>query len=131
MLNTPAIFPQVGSYALLELAGETRLVRIQHRHVGDRAGCALVSFPGSFNASGSTTVGLDLLIDGTPLTPTEHAEAARLERELSGKPASTRSKAYRRYMALRERDIRSETMARLMERAGLKPLIQQLAEIAA
>lgn len=129
MLNNPTPFPLVGSYALYETACETHLVRIQHRDMSGREGAALISFPGSFAASGSKTVPLADLIDGTPLTLDERAEMQATLRAM-GAAAIHNSRAARakRYLALRERDIRSETMQRLMERAGLRSTFQLLRE---
>lgn len=118
MLKVHAPFPQVGSYALLEEGGKTFLVRIQHRDP-EGQGLALISFPGSYNASGNRKVAIADLIDGTPLTDAERREYAALEGALAGTSASTRSKKYKRYMALRLRDIAADSLAEALRRAGL------------
>ncbi|MES2137992.1 MAG: hypothetical protein V4502_13165, partial [Pseudomonadota bacterium] len=71
MLNTPAPFPYVGSYGLLETddreSPRTELIRIVFR----REGFTTVSFPLREGASGNREVPEDALIDGTPLTREE------------------------------------------------------------
>jgi hypothetical protein len=116
MLKAPTPFPQVGSYALLELDGTAQAVRIQRKDPAtpDEATVALQSVANA--ASGFRTVPLAELIDGTPLTEAEAQEYRELERTVPAAPSrSNRVKeAQARYAALRERAIHSDTLARLL-----------------
>lgn len=111
MLTAPAPFPQIGAYALFYDDGDrkTHLVRIQRRHGPD----AVISFPLRAGASGTRTVPLADLLDGTPLTGSERAEWRRLEAELRGmvRPGKARID---RAAELRLREIRSMKLADLM-----------------
>lgn len=95
MLAIPTPFPNQGSYALIDIDGETRAARIISRHDDGAATIALLDRAG---ASGNRTVAFDALLDPTELTEAERAEMARLS------PATGR-KAQARYKALRLRDI--------------------------
>lgn len=81
MLRTPAPFPQVGSYALIQIDGRNHLARLQARTAG---GDVLISLPLLADvASGNRTVSIDALIDGTPLTDFEQRELDRLTTEVA------------------------------------------------
>lgn len=107
MLNTPAPFPQVGSYALIEEEGSNQLVRILAK---DQAGSATVSFPLRPGASGTKTVPTAKLLDGTPLTDGERREMNELERG-----GGRRRSAIQRLKAFRSRDIHSAILGRLLD----------------
>jgi len=71
MLSTPTPYPQVGSYALLDLDGTAQLARIIAR---DQGGSAVVSLPLIPGSSGNRSVTIGELEDPTPLTPEERTE---------------------------------------------------------
>lgn len=121
MLSAATPFPQTGAYALYLLGSELALVRIQHRHVGDRDGMALISFPRTFAASGSKTVPLADLVDGTPLDDAERAEMNRLAGDLARAKSGARGAKAKaaRWVALKQRDIHAATMADKLRAAGL------------
>jgi hypothetical protein len=111
MLNTPAPFPQVGSYALVVHEGKTRLARIIQRDPGgDRIG---ISLPQRYGAAGVLTVAFEELIDGTPLSDAERAELTALERDLAGR-ARPKKAAAARHDELRHRDIHAGRLAELL-----------------
>jgi hypothetical protein len=118
MLNAPAPFPQVGSYAVYVENGSTVLVRIQHRM--DRFGepHATISLPRTWRASGNKLVPLADLIDGTPLTAAESAERLALYAR-NGAAKRPRPADVERYDALRSRALAADTLADLLRRAGL------------
>jgi hypothetical protein len=110
MLRTATPFPQTGSYALKDEDGSLHLVRIVRR---DAAGNAVVSFPLVAGASGTKTLELDALLDGTPLSDFEEGERVRLAAELHGRERPDPEKA-ERLEALRARAIRAPILAGLM-----------------
>lgn len=128
MLPIPTEFPQVGSYALLPLDGRNQLARIQKRFDDGRA---LVSLPLAPDiASGSTTVPLGQLIDGTPLSEAERQELLRLEGDLL-QPKLHPKKKIDRCANLRRRDIHAGIMARLVARVPVPTKRGSVAELAA
>lgn len=127
MLKTPAPYPYVGSYALLETddreSPRTELVRIVFRrfaHVVGEDGhavaqaLAVVAFPLRDGASGNREVPEDQLIDGTPLTSAEKRILADLDRELARRKVRNQRQ---QYLAGR-RD-------RLKQRAVYAPLLER------
>lgn len=138
MLTSPAPYPYVGSYCLLEHEGRTQLARIVFRRsartVGEdgranEVGEAVVSLPlrdyerrsggmgePASGASGNLTIDPGQLIDGTPLTIEEEREFHDLDRYLAGRSLRTpRQKAMKaRRDALHRRAIWAPFMQRLM-----------------
>lgn len=117
MLSTPAPFPQPGSYALYELAGRTHLVRIQYRDPqGDEVTLSFPLVPDI--ASGNRRARLADLIDGTPLSASDLSRLHLLEAEIARLAPNGRARRARRAEidALRERDIRSRTLAEMLAR---------------
>ena len=122
MLKVASPFPQVGSYALAEIDGETLLARIigLSGRQSDATAEATISLPARrYIASGNVTLPLADLIDGTPLTPEEEAELKALEATVPAGPSRSAKvkKQQARYAALRLRSINSVTLANLMAAA--------------
>ena len=119
MLATPTSFPHSGSYALYALGERLLLARI----IGaGRDGRVSISLPAITTAGGQRTVELDELIDGTPLSDAEFADMQALEKRLAG--ASDRNTpAYRRWAALSQRYAHAVTLAELMARARISPIM--------
>jgi hypothetical protein len=134
MLNQPAPFPYVGSFALFEDDdGETHLVRIQAKRP-ERNGAtervfAMISFPLRDGASGNKVVAFDQLQDGTPLTRLEQREFHDLDRALAGRSLRTAKQkaAKARRDALRARILAEPIMARLVREADAKAARQRKA----
>jgi hypothetical protein len=113
MLRTPAPFPQVGSYALIEIDGRLHLARIQKRTCDAEV---MISLPLLRDvASGNRKVSPDALIDGTPLSEFEQRELGRLEIEAAaggrGAPAKRE-----RADALSDRMTHAPILADMMKR---------------
>lgn len=113
MLRTPTPFPQVGSYALIEIDGRHHLARIQHRTHGGDAVISLPLMPDV--ASGNRTVGFDALVDGTPLSEFDRGELARLDEEIARTVRPNRARQAK-VDALRARDINSRSLAEMLQR---------------
>ena len=127
MLNIPAPYPHVGSYALLidtNLPVEQRraeLVRLTGRSVAvssvngtitGREELVTVTFPLRTGATGVRTLGLAELIDGTPLNRAEEQELLALETELVGRELLTERlrHADKRLEELRSRRLYAATL---------------------
>ena len=133
MLSSPTPFPQVGSYALLDLDGTKQLARIQS--AGPDWGpedIAFVSLPLVVGSSGNRRVGLGDLIDGTPLTPAEAEEldglcmrglAAAHEGLHPRRNLSERQRA--RFTLLSDRAGHARMLDRLMEELGRRQAAAQ------
>lgn len=125
MLDTPAIFPDLGSYALHQEAGTTHLVRI-HQHKAK--GLVLVSYPARTGASGNRTLELADLLDGTPLNEAERAEMAALAKAVEGRRKSKRLEPqFDRLNALLMRDFYAHVIDNLARAAGCAPVQQAAA----
>lgn len=111
MLRTPAPFPEVGSYALVDHRGTRTLARIQARS-GD---AVLVSLPLVAGAGGTRTIPADQLIDGTPLSDEEAAEKSALDKVVFGGTAprhgTKKRRQWDRYRELVQRDIYAPLLA--------------------
>lgn len=126
MLHNATPFPFVGSYALLIDTDQppehqqAELVRILKRDVHPAAlGAVLmvvVSFPLRAGASGTKTVALEDLIDGTPLDGIEQRELADLQRDTRQRLRPNKAKVARREV-LRQRAIWSPILARRLRDA--------------
>jgi hypothetical protein len=122
MLTNPTPFPQVGAWALYCTAiGKLEAVRIVGRDGLHGIGNALISFPARTGASGNATVPLADLLDPTPCSEAERAEASRLQaaqdaRRRAGKSVTRRAMA--RVDALRLRDIHAQKLADLLRAMG-------------
>jgi hypothetical protein len=116
MLRTPTPFPQVGSYALIELDGRHHLARIQARTCDADTMISLPLLPAV--ASGTRKASLDDLIDGTPLSERERRELEALTIDLAGGNLTGRRRkaAEEREDALRDRLIHAPILAEMMER---------------
>lgn len=101
MLNTPAPFPEVGSWALCERLGVLEAVRIVDR--ADSVGLVGISFPTVPSSSGAFRTLPERLVDATPLTPEEGAEFDALAAYLQGLEQPERSTKAPRFEALRLR----------------------------
>lgn len=134
MLNQPAPFPYVGSYALFEDDdGETHLVRIQAKRP-EREGAtdrvfAMISFPLRDGASGNKVVAFDQLADGTPLTREEQREFHDLDRALVGRSLRTPKQkiAKARRDALKARILAEPILTRLIRQVSGKAARQRQA----
>lgn len=109
MLKTPAPFPNVGAWALLEQGGETLAVRIVYRD-GE---IAAVAAAGQFAASAAKRVPVSTLLAADALSPDEQAEYAALDARLAGR-ARPRKADLDRFEALRLRWIRAERLQELL-----------------
>lgn len=114
MLNAPAPFPEVGSWALHDREGETVAARIVSLSLDRRR--AGISYPDRPTASGATEVDVAALLDVTPLTADEAAEAEALSVHLSKLVDPKRStKKVDRYEALW---LRTYRLGLLVEQLG-------------
>lgn len=116
MLPFQTEFPQIGSYALIQIEGRLQLARLQERFEDGRVLISLPLVP--HVATGSSRVPLSDLIDGTPLTAAEQEELRRLSAELT-EPKRHAARKVARASALRERDIHAELMARMVAKVPL------------
>ena len=119
MLNVPAPFPQVGSFALLvdstqpieaqraELVRILRIDGIGQRHAG---ASAAIAFPLRTGAGGNRTVNLAELIDPTTLTTAEERELTGLQDQLRGRARPNKAKV-ERAEALRTRQLMADLAA--------------------
>ena len=114
MLNTPASFPENGSWALFARCGEIVAARITALS-GDRR-TASISFPDRPTASGARDVLLDKLLDPTPLSAEEAHELRDLERHLGALAHPQKSTRYARYEELRSRGPRARQLVDLLDR---------------
>jgi hypothetical protein len=116
MLSTPTPFPQVGSYALIEIDGRLHLARIQKRTCGADAMISLPLLPDV--ASGNRNVSFDALVDGTPLSAFETSELDRLTTAAADEsvPPRRRKAAQERADKLRARIILAPIMAEMIAR---------------
>jgi hypothetical protein len=122
MLSSPAPFPFVGSYCLLDHEGETQLARIVFRRGASVGldgrttdnGEVVVSLPLRPDAGGNLAVDPSRLIDGTALTDAEEREYHDLDRSLRGTSGRTKSqlKQIARRDALKSRLIWSRFLDR-------------------
>lgn len=134
MLNQPAPFPYVGSYALFEDDdGDTHLVRIQAKRPAREGPTervfALISFPLRDGASGNKVVAFDQLQDGTALTRAEQREFHDLDRALAGRSMRTpkQKAAKARRDALRQRMLAEPIMTRMIRQVDAKVARQRKA----
>lgn len=109
MLKTPAPFPFVGSWALLDESRATMAVRIIERDGPD----AVISIGGEFGASGNRRLPIAALRNADALSAEEKAELAALERRLTGKKRRA-SAIGRRAEELKGREISAKTLAFLL-----------------
>lgn len=125
MLSSPAPFPYVGSYCLIEHEGETQLARIVFRREGE----AVVSLPLRPDAGGNLAVDPARLVDGTPLTTEEAREYHDLDRALRG--ASGRTKKQKAMIARRDALKSRMIWSRFLERKlrGLDPAFARRATV--
>jgi hypothetical protein len=114
MLNTPATYPNPGSWALFGYDGETRAVRILG--TSGKAGLVPIAIADKpFTASGNLSAAADKLLDPTPLDPAERAEMAELDARISRRRRPARADV-KRFNALQERQARALTLAGLLRR---------------
>lgn len=106
MINHPAPFPEVSSFALKAEGTETVLARIIAK---DGAGNVTISLPHRPGASGVQTLPLAELIDGTALTDEEREEYEALIRQPQ-KAKRRNPEIERRINRLRIRDIYSAVL---------------------
>lgn len=111
MLRTPAPFPNVGSWALLDDGGTTRAVRILERSGPD----ALISIGGGFSASANRRLPISSLQNADPLSGEEQAELEKIERRMAGK-ARPRKADVDRSVALGQRTIHARTLQEILSR---------------
>ena len=116
MLNVPAPFPQVGSFALyvdpdlpIE-AQRAELVRIMRRDGQPQFPGAAVAFPLRTGATGNRLVSERQLIDPTPLTTAEERELTDLQNQLRGRARPNKAKV-ERAEALRTRQLMADLAA--------------------
>lgn len=110
MLQTPAPFPQTGSYGLFDHERRRQLARIIARNPD---GTVVISLPERPGAGGNLTVPLVDLFDGTPLAAEEHAEMEALSASLRGKRIRTSNQraTASRFEALRLRMLHADLLA--------------------
>lgn len=119
MLNTPAPFPEAGSYAVL-VGHKTELVRIIR--FNRITGQATIVVLGRAGASANMTLPIGALQDGTELTMAEHAELDGLARHFHSRrrirTAGQKAKKAR-HDELRLRRIYSRVMNDMLRQADL------------
>lgn len=109
MLRTPAPYPNVGSWALLEEPGGTKAVRILERD-GEEA---LISIAGEFVASANRRLPVAGLANADALTIDEAVELLAIETRIAGR-ARPRKADVERESALRHRLIRAEQLQQIL-----------------
>ena len=115
MLNTPAPYPQPGSWALFGYDGETRAVRLlaQPQRSGNTIVVPISIADKPFTASGNLSANIETLLDPTPLNPAERAELAELGAYIEARARPAKAKVDR-FNALHERQVRARTLAELL-----------------
>jgi hypothetical protein len=118
LLHTPAPFPQVGSWALLQEEGRDLAVRITATVPGE-PGQVVVSIAGAFVASAVKRLPLAALRNADALTPDEQAELAAVEARVAGKSRPKKADVARQ-RELSERDSRAGILRAVLARVPAK-----------